>query len=100
MRNPIPAKCFVFVRITAAVVLILSELTIAGRFPSGRAGQDLAKPGAQRGPEEPGKRKQTGRKLKEEEEETTKPPRKVPLRVGDEDLEANQPPSAAKPGMV
>jgi peptide/nickel transport system substrate-binding protein len=99
MHNSMPTKGFTYVRIPAAVILILSEITIAGWFTSGWASQDPANLAAQQGQTEPGKSKQTGRKPKEEEEETTKPPRKVPLRVGDEDLDANQPPSA-RPGGV
>jgi len=83
-------KGFPFVRIATAAALIFCELAIAAWFPSGWAGQ----PAAQQGQAQQGKSKQTDRKPKEEEEEKTKPARKVPLRVGDEDLDA------AKPGAV
>src|SRR6266849_2707046 len=94
MRNWMHAKRFLFVRIASAAVLIFCELTIAAWLPSGWAGQEPTKPAAQQGQAQPGKSKQTDRKPKEEEEEKTKPARKVPLRVGDEDLDA------AKPGAV
>src|SRR5260370_34040466 len=94
MRSWMHPKGFPFVRIATAAALIFCGLAIAAWFPSGWAGQEPTKPAAQQGQVQQGKSKQTDRKPKEEEEEKTKPARKVPLRVGDEDLDA------AKPGAV
>jgi ABC-type transport system substrate-binding protein len=83
-----------FVRIITGVVLIACELLIACLYTFGQVEQGPGKTGAQSGQNESGTGKQVGRKPREEEEEPTKPSRKVPLRVGDEDQEANQPLSA------
>src|SRR5207249_9894935 len=91
---PMPAKTLAAIR-TAAVLLVLAELTIG--FTAGWEQPDLP---AKQEQADPSKTKQSGRKPKEEEEETAKPARKVPLRVGDEDLDPNQPLSATKPGAA
>src|SRR5438132_11422450 len=75
MRTSIPSRGVPLVRVSAAVVLILTELALFGFFARGGAAQEQAKPGAPQGQGGPGKGKQTG-KPKEEEEEHTKPARK------------------------
>ncbi|HLJ95147.1 MAG TPA: ABC transporter substrate-binding protein, partial [Gemmataceae bacterium] len=76
--------------------LILSECILAVCLTTSGASQE---PTPQPKQAESGKNKQTGRKPKEEEEDTAKPARKVPLRVGDEDLDTN-PPASGKPSTV
>jgi peptide/nickel transport system substrate-binding protein len=82
----------------AAVGGVFSEFLLACWLTAGLAGQEPTQSAAQSRREQPAK-KPTGRKLKEEEEAPTKPPLKVPPRVGDEDLEAN-PPSGTKSGTL
>ena len=94
MRQAMLGRSFPFVHLGAAVALILCVWTLS------RADQDPAKPGAPQAAQESGKNKKASKKPKEEEEDATKPPRKVPLRVGDEDMEENQPPANAKPSSL
>jgi ABC-type transport system substrate-binding protein len=100
MRKSMLRRSFPFVHLGAVVALILCVWMLLGWFAPSRADQKPAKPGAQQGAQEPGKNKQASKKPKEEEEDATKPPRKDPLRVGDEDQEEKQPPATAKPGAL
>jgi peptide/nickel transport system substrate-binding protein len=94
MPQAMLGRSFPFVHLGTIFALTLCAWTLS------RADQEPAKPGAAQTTQDSGKNKQAGTKPKEEEEDTTKPPLKAPPRVGDEDVEENQPSANVKAGSL